>query len=66
MGDLLYQKNKKELPTFAFYNNNLHGSFSIKKVLPVFSDLTHSTLDVKNGTEAILTYGILSTLTEKE
>lgn len=66
MGDLLYQKNKKELPTFAFYNNNLHGSFSIKKVLPVFSDLTYSTLDVKNGTEAILTYGILPTLTEKE
>lgn len=66
MEDFLYQKNKKALPTFTFYNNNLHGSFSIKKVLPIFSSLTYSTLDVKNGTEAILTYGILPTLTEKE
>ena len=44
----------------------MHGSFSIKKILPLFTNLTYSNLVVKNGTEAIVTYGQLPTLTEKE
>lgn len=53
-------------PSFTYYNNQLHGSFSIKKVLPIFTNLSYKNLTVKNGTEAILTYGLLPTLTPKE
>lgn len=54
------------LPGFTFYDNKLHGSFSIKKVLPIFTNLSYANLVVKNGTEAIVTYGALPTLTDKE
>lgn len=37
---------------FNFYDNALKGSFSIKKVLPMFSNLSYQGLDVKNGLEA--------------
>lgn len=57
------QKNK---PDFTYYNNLMHGSFSIKKVLPLFTNLTYKNLVVKNGTEAIVTYGSLPYLTQKE
>lgn len=53
-------------PSFMYYDNKLHGSFSIKKVLPIFTNLSYKNLEVKNGTEAILTYGMLPKLTEKE
>lgn len=53
-------------PKFTFYSNELHGSFSIKKVLPIFTNLTYKNLEVKNGTEAILTYGLLAKLSDKE
>lgn len=39
-----------------YYHKNLSGSYSIKKTLPVFSDLKYDDLDVKNGTEAIIEY----------
>lgn len=75
--DLLYVlKGNKDLfqgysvnsnaPGYTYYNNKLHGSFSIKKVLPIFTNLSYKDLDVKNGTEAILAYGELATLTDKE
>ena len=44
----------------------VHGSFSIKKVLPLFTNLSYKDLTVHNGTEAILTYGLLPTFTEEE
>lgn len=53
-------------PKYNFYDINLHASFSIKKILPLFTDLTYNNLDVKNGTEAILVYGMLSELTDDE
>lgn len=34
--------------------------------MPLFTNLTYTNLDVKNGTEAILTYGMLPFLTTKE
>lgn len=60
------ENNNKNEPHFNYYNNKLHGSFSIKKVLPIFSNLTYKELEVRNGTEAIATYGMLDRLTEKE
>lgn len=53
-------------PHFTYYDSKLHGSFSIKKVLPIFTNLSYKDLVVKNGTEAIVTYGLLPTLTDKE
>jgi len=39
-----------------FYHNRLDGSFSIKKVLPIFSDLSYKELVVANGMDAVATY----------
>mgnify|MGYP003477957340 CR=1 FL=1 len=69
-----YRTNDKDLNSLKeeiakqinYYHNNLHGSFSIKKVLPIFTNLSYADLDVHNGTEAVYTYGILPTLTDKE
>ena len=49
-----------------YYNNMLYGSYSIKKVLPIFTDLSYADLVVRNGTEAVFVYGMLPNLTEKE
>ncbi len=48
--------SEEESKQINYYDNRLHGSFSIKKVLPVFSDLSYHGLPVANGTEAIATY----------
>lgn len=53
-------------PKFNFYDSRLHASFSIKKILPIFTDLSYNTLEVKNGTEAILVYGELPNYTDHE
>lgn len=53
-------------PKFNFYDKNLHASFSIKKLLPIFTNLTYKDLEVQNGTEAILVYGMLPELTDEE
>lgn len=62
--DPLYSIDGK--PKFNFYDKHLHASFSIKKLLPIFTNLTYSDLEVQNGTEAILVYGMLPELTEEE
>lgn len=49
-----------------YYNNKLHGLYSIKKVLPLFSDLTYSDLNVKNGTEAIAAYASFKYLSPED
>lgn len=41
---------------FYFYDNKQKGSCSIKYVLPVFSDLDYDSLNVSNGSEAMLLY----------
>lgn len=48
--------------TINYYHNDLQGSYSIKKVLPLFSDLTYKGLNVRNGTEAIAAYARFKTL----
>ncbi len=40
----------------TYYHENLNGSYSIKKVLPIFSNLKYDDLEIKNGTEALVTY----------
>ncbi len=39
-----------------YYDRRMQGSFSIKKVLPLFSHLSHQALDVKHGGEAMEVY----------
>ena len=49
-----------------FYDSHLSGSYSIKKTLPVFSDLKYDDLDVKNGTEALVTYAMFKDMNKDE
>ena len=48
--------NEEDSKLFNFYHPLLNGSFSIKKVLPIFSDLSYKDLEVSNGVEAYSTY----------
>lgn len=48
--------NEVDVSTVNFYHNDLNGSYSIKKVLPIFSDLNYDNLEVSNGVEAMVTY----------
>lgn len=45
-----------EAKLINYYHVDLQGSFSIKKVLPLFSNLNYSDLAVSNGSEALATY----------
>lgn len=62
--ELGFDKERSSLPNF--YDKNLSGSYSIKKTLPVFSDLSYSDLTVKNGTEAIVAYATYNKMTKEE
>ena len=62
--DLGYDENRAS--RINYYNNKLSGSFSIKKTLPVFSDLSYDNLEVKNGTEAIVVYANYNNFTKEE
>jgi len=62
--DLGYDEERAS--TFNFYDKKLSGSFSIKKTLPVFSDLRYDNLVVKNGTEAIVEYANYEKMSKEE
>lgn len=62
--ELGFDKERSALPNY--YNKNLSGSYSIKKTLPVFSDLSYKDLTVKNGTEAIVAYATYNQMTKEE
>ncbi len=48
--------SEAEAKELNFYNEDLAGSYSIKKVLPIFSHLTYKGMEVGNGMEAVYTY----------
>lgn len=48
--------SEQESKTINYYHKSLGGRYSIKKVLPLFSDLNYADLNVKNGTDAIAAY----------
>ncbi len=60
--DLGFDEERSKLVNF--YHKNQSGSYSIKKTLPVLSDLTYANLEVKNGTEALVTYSLYDTMNE--
>ena len=58
--------NQKEASLYNFYHKDLGGSYSIKKVLPLFSNLSYEALDVKDGIEAMVTYNSFPNLGKEE
>ena len=48
--------DKERASMFNYYHSDMNGSFSIKKVLPLFSDLTYKGMEIGNGVEALVTY----------
>ena len=65
----LYQElgfNEEEAKTMNFYDYKMSGSFSIKKTLPVFTDLTYDNLEVRNGTMAIIEYASYPYMSKEE
>ena len=49
-----------------YYHEDLSGSYSIKKVLPIFSELTYNGMEIGNGMEAVYAYAGFNGLTEAE
>lgn len=49
-----------------FYHEKLGGSYSIKKVLPLFTDLSYADLEISNGEQAFTAYVTFPTLDEKD
>jgi hypothetical protein len=62
--DLGYDEETSKM--FNYYHYDLNGSFSIKKVLPIFSKLNYKDLDVSNGMEALVTYASFDKLEKSE
>jgi hypothetical protein len=54
--------DKEDAKKVNYYHEKLSGSYSIKKTLPVLGDLKYDDLDVKNGTEALVTYATFPSL----
>ena len=49
-----------------YYDSKLHGSYSIKKVLPIFSNLTYKGMPIANGNEAIVAYAKYEQLSDDD
>jgi hypothetical protein len=56
---------EEESKTINFYHNKLNGSFSIKKVLPLFSNLDYQDMGIANGTDALITYARFPVMDEE-
>lgn len=55
----LYQElgyDTEEAKMFNYYHKDMTGSFSIKKILPLFSNLTYKGMEIGNGVEALVAY----------
>ncbi len=62
--DLGYSKEEASL--FNYYHEDMQGSFSIKKILPLFSNLTYQGMDIANGVDALVTYAKFKTMNKQE
>ena len=58
--------DKEEAKKVNYYHKDFSGSYSIKKTLPVLTDLSYNNLSVKNGTEALITYAKFPYMTKEE
>ena len=69
--DLMYllkgsKKNKVEPKECNYYNSVQNGSYSIKKVLPIFDEEGYSKMEIKNGTEASVVYANFHNFNDNE
>lgn len=62
--DLGYSKEESSL--FNYYHADMNGSFSIKKILPLFSNLNYQELEVSNGVDALVTYSKFNQMSKEE
>lgn len=58
--------DKEEAKMFNYYDSSQSGSYSIKKFLPLFSDLTYKGMEIGNGVEAMIAYARFPKLNESE
>ena len=56
----------EEASMFNYYHSDMSGSFSIKKILPLFSDLTYNGMEIGNGVEALIAYANFPKLNKKD
>jgi len=56
----------EEAKTINYYHEDLAGSFSIKKVLPIFSNLSYKDMAVGNGMAAVYAYASFKDLNKEE
>jgi hypothetical protein len=59
-----YKESEAKLPNFV--HEDMQGSYSIKKILPVFTDLSYNDLAISNGSVAMITYATLPQMTKTE
>lgn len=52
--------------TMNYYNTSQSGSFSIKKTLPLFTNLSYKDLTVQNGVDALVEYANFKNMTKME
>lgn len=58
--------SKEEASEINFYHEDLQGSYSIKHVLPIFSNLSYENMPVSNGIDAMIAYNKFDQLNKKE
>lgn len=57
--------DESEAKKINYYHTDLNGSYSIKKVLPLFSNLTYKGMPIGNGSEALVTYSQFPNMDKK-
>ncbi len=58
--------SEEESKTMNYYNTKQSGSFSIKKTLPLFTNLSYKDLEVQNGTEALSVYANYDKMSDED
>lgn len=58
--------SEEESSLFNYYHDDMNGSFSIKKILPIFSNLSYKDLEVSNGVDALVTYSKFNKMSKDE
>lgn len=58
--------SERESSLFNYYHSDMNGSFSIKKILPIFSNLSYQDLNISNGVEALVTYSKFGKMDKEE
>lgn len=58
--------DKERSKMYNFYDESLEGSYSIKKILPIFTNLSYKDLYVQNGNQAYTMYARFPNLSKED